>query len=179
MALLTSLLSKIKKIFLFLFSILRKGFCCRKRCRRNSGLLLPLTITDTKKDDKEVISSHFSNGFNQEFVNPQNTNNQWNDWNQQKSQLMSKPMPNLNTNDTNINSNYYTNNVSINTNTNITNKTEINSNDEQEVENDFFKDMTPEFKKPKKVCFDSFLDSKKDNYFDLFIDYINNKSVKR
>lgn len=149
MALLTSIFSRIKKIFLFLFSILRKGFCCRRRCRRNSGLLLPLTITDTKKDDnilnnKEVISSHYSNGFNQEFNNSQSINNQWNDWNQQKSQLMSKPMPNLNTNDTNINSNYYTN----------ANKTEVNSNDEQEVENDFFKDMTPEFRRPKKVCFD-------------------------
>jgi len=123
-------------------------------------MILPVTVTVDKKDEhfisnKEVISSPLNNGY-QDSNNTQNLtfNNQWNDWNnQQNSQFMSKP----NSNESNIKNSYYTNesipsrNVYLNSN-----KTEINNPEEQEFEPDYFKDMTPELRKPKKVCSQQF-----------------------
>lgn len=132
MALIKTILSRLKKFFIVLFAILKKPFCCRRRSRRNSDHILPITV------DKSVTSGHSFNTFHTSNSMP-NSRNNW-------------PLshnPNQSTD------NSYNSHISVNSNTNVSHSVDDNS---LEPEVDFFKDMVPEFKKPKKVgsvlCFD-------------------------
>ena len=123
MAIMKTILSRLKKFFIVLFTILKKPFCCRKRSRRNSGQLLPTTV------DKSVTSGHSFNPYQ-----PLNTGRTNCPQNQNFGQSTANSF------NSGINSQIPVNN--------FTNNVEDNSN---EPEVDFFKDMVPEFKKPKKV----------------------------
>ena len=126
MAFFASLLTKIKKLFFVLFSVLKKPFCCRKRSRRNSGNLLPVTIERSNKN-LESFSGY-----------PSNTSQTNRAQNQHNSQYTSNS----------VNSNVISQKNNFQSNASQINRTDSEDN---EPETDFFSDMVPRIKKPKKV----------------------------
>ena len=137
MALFATILTQLKKLFLVLLSVLKKPFCCRKRNRRNSGLLLPMTV-----DKQKGV-----NQFGSYPVNTNSSNSSANNWpqNQQNSENNTNLVkPNVSSNKNKFNLNAL--NALI---PNYNNSNDVEAN-EQDI--DFFTDMIPQFKKPKKVC---------------------------
>ncbi|XP_013783042.1 receptor-binding cancer antigen expressed on SiSo cells-like [Limulus polyphemus] len=108
MTVLKALLAKFGRIFLVIFGVVRRAFCCFKRRRRHSDTVLPVTVN----------SKHQSSPLNLQAPELQS----WEVW--------EDDMPNS---------------VRVERNASTSGFTD------QEHDVDFFKDMTPEITKPKRL----------------------------
>jgi len=133
MAILATVLTKLKKLFVVLFAVLKRPFCCRRRTRRNSGMILPMTVTTADQQHHQ----HIPPPVHQWSPQQQHTN----------SPYMASNAVNYNANSHSNQNTFHSQNIDINTNKSQNTST----GDEPEVEEDFFKDMVPQFRRTKKI----------------------------
>ncbi|XP_054157025.1 GATA zinc finger domain-containing protein 10-like [Oppia nitens] len=143
MAILSTVLTKLKKLFILLFAIIKKTLCCcrRRRPSKNDDNLLPVTVQSTIGSDHKQQQQYFPNWpqhqqqqqQNHQQYQQQQQHNHYHQQQQQQQYAYSQSVGNYSTNNSD-------NNVAID-----------ETQDGEEQEEDFFKDMVPKFKRTKKM----------------------------
>ncbi|CAG2103138.1 unnamed protein product [Medioppia subpectinata] len=151
MAILAAVLSRLKKLFVVLFAVLKKPFCCRRRTRRNSGMILPMTVTTTDGHNQHNVSAghHWPTHAGAQHMTNNSANFATNSHSNQHT-FSSNGSQNL----------YFNSNTQQNT-------VSVAEEPPPEVEEDFFRDMVPQFRRTKKIVLTSneSTDNQKSNRF--------------
>ena len=130
MSLINSTVLTLKRLVLLLFNVIRKAACCfRRKTRRNSGSLLPVTIASSAQTGPDSAgSSPVQRQFNQ--FSAHSTTASWQSWNTNQNSFGN---PQFNPGE----------NTAMN----------AQPADQPEENDDFFRDMMPHIKKQKRVSF--------------------------